>query len=79
MSRTCLSFNLVKGKTNHTIPKPTSVRGGTVSHNLVYNLKVNQNNEVTVINRSKEQALRNLMNLSNSNLLKSGGCGCGSK
>lgn len=82
MSRTCLSFNVVKGKTIQTIPRPPSsrpppVRAGTGS--VVHNIKVNGNNVIKVMNPSKEQVLRNVMNHSNPNLSRGGGCGCGGK
>ena len=37
------------------------------------------NNVVKVMNPSKEQVLRNVMNHSNPNLNRGGGCGCGGK
>ena len=68
MSRSCLSLNVVKGKTLNTIPRPPSsrpppIRTGTGS--VVHNIKVNGNNVIKVMNPSKEQVLRNVMNHSN--------------
>ena len=77
MTQTCLPLNVVKGKTIQTIPKPAYVRRGT--ENILHNIKVNGNNVVKVMNPSKEQVLRNIMNHSYPNLNRGGGCGCGGK
>jgi hypothetical protein len=80
-NRSCLTFNLVKGQTlNYYKPSPTPTSIPKTNHKsgIVHNIKHN-NNVLKVINPSKEQVLRNIMNHNNPNLRRGGGCGCGGK